>query len=394
MTLSDDDWNRLKQLQGRLAPLPRESRKILIYNVVGNLCDNSPFAEILAIQGQREFFESLDQLWRTFQDDAYIQSYIENLEPLTINREDKKWIQALVQGFKFVPPPAKETSILARAVLWVLQQNEALKSKLLEATKHVDSVPIPQGIETQQQWVDGFLAHDFPLMCFRGTLDACFDRKIRFEEPSAKKDLTVLKDLFMVASFPGEDKQILVDAMQSAWNGSTSKAESSPLQTTDKLFAEDMLISTWMQVSKQELEDWEILKLLHRDPNYPINKSERDSVLFRRVHLLSQPPGQRPSGMGLAEWYAECCICEYTGRSQKPTNPIAEFNAFLAQLAKRQAIAAMFITKEFQEGIIALKEHCPSLVLVILSASDASRYSSIYRELAFTDSNLARICRS
>ena len=393
MTLKSDDWIRLKELQKRLAPLSPASRRILVYKIVGPLCDNSPFAEILAINGQREFFETLDQLWRTIEDESYIQDYIENLEPLTLNRDDKKWIQGLTRRIKFVPPPAKETNILAKAALWVLQQNETLKFKLLAAIKHVDSVEIPQGIETEQQLMDGFLAHDFPLMCFRGTLDACLDRRIRFEEPSAKKDLTVLKDLFMVASFPGDDKRILVDAMQGAWNGSISKS-GSPLQTTDKLFAEDMLISTWMQVSKQELEDWEILKLLHRDPNYPVNKSERDSVLFRRVHVLSQPSGQRPTDMGLAEWYAECCICEYTGKLQKPASPIAEFNEFLAELAKRQAIAAMFITQEFQEGIDALTKHCPSLVLVILSATDASRYSSIYRELAFTDSNLARICRS
>ena len=393
MTLKSDDWIRLKELQKRIAPLPPASRRILVYKIVGPLCDNSPFAEILAINGQREFFETLDQLWRTIEDESYIQDYIENLEPLTLNRDDKKWIQGLTRRIKFVPPPAKETNILAKAALWVLQQNETLKSKLLAAIKHVDSVEIPQGIETEQQLMDGFLAHDFPLMCFRGTLDACLDRRIRFEEPSAKKDLTVLKDLFMVASFPGDDKRILVDAMQGAWNGSISKS-GSPLQTTSKLFAEDMLISTWMQVSKQELEDWEILKLLHRDPNYPVNKSERDSVLFRRVHVLSQPSGQRPTDMGLAEWYAECCICEYTGKIQKPASPITEFNEFLAELAKRQAIAAMFITQEFQEGIDALTKHCPSLVLVILSATDASRYSSIYRELAFTDSNLARICRS
>jgi hypothetical protein len=393
MTLKSDDWIRLKELQKRLVPLPPASRRILVYKIVGPLCDNSPFAEILAINGQREFFDALDQLWQTIDEESYIQDYIENLEPLTLNRDDKKWIQGLLRRIKFVPPPAKETNILAKAALWVLQQNETLKSKLLAAINHVDSVEIPRGIETEQQLMDGFLAHDFPLMCFRGTLDACLDRRIRFEEPSAKKDLTVLKDLFMVASFPGEDKKILVDAMQGAWNGSISKA-GSPLQTTDKLFAEDMLISTWMQVSKQELEDWEILKLLHRDPNYPVNKSERDSVLFRRVHVLSQPSGQRPTDMGLAEWYAECCICEYTGKIQKPASPITEFNEFLAELAKRQAIAAMFITKEFQEGIDALTKHCPSLVLVILSATDASRYSSIYRELAFTDSNLARICRS
>ena len=393
MTLKSDDWIRLKELQKRLAPLSPASRRILVFKIVGPLCDNSPFAEILAINGQREFFETLDQLWRTIEDESYIQDYIENLEPLTLNRDDKKWIEGLTRRIKFVPPPAKETNILAKAALWVLQQNETLKSKLLAAIKHVDSVEIPRGIETEQQLMDGFLAHDFPLMCFRGTLDACLDRRIRFEEPSAKKDLTVLKDLFMVASFPGEDKKILFDAMQGAWNGSMSKA-GSPLQTTDKLFAEDLLISTWMQVSKQELEDWEILKLLHRDPNYPVNKSERDSVLFRRVHVLSQPSGQRPTDMGLAEWYAECCICEYTGKLQKPASSIAEFNEFLAELAKRQAIAAMFITKEFQEGIDALTKHCPSLVLVILSATDASRYSSIYRELAFTDSNLARICRS
>jgi hypothetical protein len=393
MTLKSDDWIRLKDLQKRLAPLPPASRRILVHKIVGPLCDNSPFAEILAINGQREFFDALDQLWQTIDEESYIQDYIENLEPLTLNRDDKKWIQGLLRRIKFVPPPAKETNILAKAALWVLQQNETLKSKLLAAIKHVDSVEIPRGIETEQQLMDGFLAHDFPLMCFRGTLDACLDRRIRFEEPSAKKDLTVLKDLFMVASFPGEDKKILVDAMQGAWNGSISKA-GSPLQTTDKLFAEDMLISTWMQVSKQELEDWEILKLLHRDPNYPVNKSERDSVLFRRVHVLSQPSGQRPTDMGLAEWYAECCICEYTGKIQKPASPITVFNEFLAELAKRQAIAAMFITKEFQEGIDALTKHCPSLVLVILSATDASRYSSIYRELAFTDSNLARICRS
>ena len=393
MTLKSDDWIRLKELQNRIAPLSPASRRILVYKIVGPLCDNSPFAEILAINGQREFFETLDQLWKTIDEESYIQEYIENLEPLTLNRDDKKWIQGLTRRIKFVPPPAKETNILAKAALWVLQQNETLKSKLLAAIKHVDSVEIPQGIETEQQLMDGFLAHDFPLMCFRGTLDACLDRRIRFEEPSAKKDLTVLKDLFMVSSFPGDDKRILVDAMQGAWNGSISKS-GSPLQTTDKLFAEDLLISTWMQVSKQELEDWEILKLLHRDPNYPVNKSERDSVLFRRVHVLSQPSGQRPTDMGLAEWYAECCICEYTGKLQKPASPIAEFNEFLAELAKRQAIAAMFITQEFQEGIDALTKHCPSLVLVILSATDASRYSSIYRELAFTDSNLARICRS
>jgi len=393
MTLKSDDWIRLKELQKRLAPLSPASRRILVYKIVGPLCDNSPFAEILAINGQREFFETLDQLWQTIDEESYIQDYIENLEPLTLNRDDKKWIQGLTRRIKFVPPPAKETNILAKAALWVLQQNETLKFKLLAAIKHVDSVEIPQGIETEQQLMDGFLAHDFPLMCFRGTLDACLDRRIRFEEPSAKKDLTVLKDLFMVASFPGEDKKILVDAMQGAWNGSMSKA-GAPLQTTDKMFAEDMLISTWIQFSKQELEDWEILKLLHRDPNYLVNKSERDSVLFRRVHVLSQPSGQRPTDMGLAEWYAECCICEYTGKLQKPASPIAEFNEFLAELAKRQAIAAMFITQEFQEGIDALTKHCPSLVLVILSATDASRYSSIYRELAFTDSNLARICRS
>ncbi len=393
MTLKSDDWIRLKDLQKRLATLPPASRRILVHKIVGPRCADSPFAEILAINGQREFFETLDQLWQTTEDASFIHDYIENLEPLTLNRDDKKWIQGLLRRIKFVPPPAKETNILAKAALWVLQQNETLKSKLLAAINHVDSVEIPRGIETEQQLMDGFLAHDFPLMCFRGTLDACLDRRIRFEEPSAKKDLTVLKDLFMVASFPGEDKKILVEAMQGAWDGPISKA-GSPLQTTSKLFAEDMLISTWMQVSKQDLEDWEILKLLHRDPNYPVNKSERDSVLFRRVHVLSQPSGQRPTDMGLAEWYAECCICEYTGKIQKPASPIAEFNEFLAELAKRQAIAAMFITKEFQEGIDALMKHCPSLVLVILSATDASRYSSIYRELAFTDSNLARICRS
>jgi hypothetical protein len=70
------------------------------------------------------------------------------------------------------------------------------------------------------------------------------------------------------------------------------------------------------------------------------------------------------------------------------------FNLLLDKLEKTKAVAALFITKEFKETISVLKKHFPRLILVVLSATDADRYSSIYTEISFIDGNIDRICRS
>jgi hypothetical protein len=111
------------------------------------------------------------------------------------------------------------------------------------------------------------------------------------------------------------------------------------------------------------------------------------------VHVLSQPAVQ-PTGDALIQEYAQSCICEATGIPQNPDNPIKAFNDFLEELAEDQAIAALFITKEFTDTIGVLKKYFPRLILVILSTTDADRYSGIYREISFVDNNIARICRS
>jgi len=392
MTLTDEDWNRLKLLQARLGSIPKTSRKSLLHKIVGPKCENTPFAEIIEIQGHREFFEALDHLWQAVQDEGFIHKYIQALEPLTINSSDGLWIRELIDRLKHVPPPPKETDLLTTAVGGVLKRNRVLGEKLLEATRHVDSVSLPHGIRTQEELVSQFLKNEFPLMCLRGTLDACVDRQMQFEDPSTKKDLIVLKDVFTVASFPGDDKRKIVGAMQAAWD-KTEPEEGAELETSSKDFAEDLLISAWLQITNQKLEDWEVLKLLHRDPNYPLNAKERKSVMFRRVHVLSQPAVQ-PTGDTIVYEYAKSCLCEVTGKDQNPTDPIKMFNLLLDKLEKTKAVAALFITKEFKETISVLKKHFPRLILVILSATDADRYSSIYTEISFIDGNIDRICRS
>jgi hypothetical protein len=391
MPMTDEDWKRLKLLQNRLQ-INAPGRNNLLFEIVGQKSKNDPFAQILQISGDSDFFDALNNLWKVFDDNLLIEKYIRALQHHTVNGSDQQWIRELIERLGRVPPSPKETDILLDAVGSILERNEVLGKNLLEATQHVRSAKIPRGMQNQREWVSQFLTHDFPLICLRGTLDACVNRQIRFEDPSTRKDLIVLKDMFTVASFPGEDKKKLLEAMQSVWMKAEIK-QGAELKTSSKSFAEDMLISTWLQVTDQQLEDWEVLQLLHRDPNYPINAKERKSVMFRRVHVLSQPAVQ-PTGDALIRKYAESCICEATGILQNPENPITVFNNFLEVLAEDHAIAALFITKEFTETIGVLKKYFPRLVLVILSTTDAERYSSIYREISFIDNNIARICRS
>ena len=143
MPLTDDDWTRLKLLQTRLK-VDAAGRRNMLFKIVGQKSNNDPFAAILQIPGAGDFFEALDNLWKTIQDNNLIDKYIQALEPLTINGSDQLWIRELIERIGRIPPPPKETDILFNAVSGILKRNAVLGKNLLEATRHVRSAKIPR----------------------------------------------------------------------------------------------------------------------------------------------------------------------------------------------------------------------------------------------------------
>ena len=122
MPLTDDDWTRLKLLQTRLK-VDAAGRRNMLFKIVGQKSNNDPFAAILQISGDGDFFEALDNLWITIQDNELIDKYIQALEPLTINGTDQLWIRELIERIGRVPTPPKETDILFNAVSGILKRS-------------------------------------------------------------------------------------------------------------------------------------------------------------------------------------------------------------------------------------------------------------------------------
>ena len=125
MPMTDDDWTRLKQLQKRLK-VDAAGRKNMLFEIVGKRSNDDPFASILAIPGDAEFFQALDNLWKSIEDNKLIEKYIQTLMPLTINGADQLWIGELIERLGRVPPPPKETNILWNAVSSILKRNAVL----------------------------------------------------------------------------------------------------------------------------------------------------------------------------------------------------------------------------------------------------------------------------
>jgi hypothetical protein len=209
------------------------------------------------------------------------------------------------------------------------------------------------------------------------------------------RTLHICKAYFRSASLPAEDKQVVYTALKDAFlvSEKSSRRASRPIQTANKQFAEDLLISTWIQVSQRSLEKSEIYKLIHREPISGNPITDADRIVFATVRILSQPTDPDNSSR-LSIWFAKCCWQELMGTSVMPDDPIDAVNNFISRMANLKAATAMLITKDRTEAIQELKKTFPQLVLIPLSETDAKRYSEILTEMSIIEKLISQICQS
>jgi hypothetical protein len=356
-----------------------------VQTVLGATASSDSLTQKITSGDRSGFFSQVEGLLRETYPNKQLQ-YIELLEDLAgIN--GYRYIEML-NWLRYVPAPAKETEIISRVITGVLNKN-LLGVRLLFALDHVNSVEIPSGIEDQAQLVTKFLADVHPLQCLRGTLDACVDRKMRFDD-AAIKDLSVLSDLFTLASFPSSDKISVLNAMQA-----TLKSESTNrvmhIKTSNRKFAEQMLKSAWLQVAGHKLDDVQIVQLLHGDPRYPPGASNRNRTPVRHpVSLLSQPADIR-TGSGMLDSLAQSLRCEAANDIEDVKEPVKELNKYLDNLSNKSKVAALFMEKEFEEAIGLVTSTFPRLMVLVCDKEDSLGYSSIYSELSFIEGSLERL---
>jgi hypothetical protein len=277
----------------------------------------------------------------------------------------------------------------------LLQSDKALLDALLAATKELGKEYFQKPPTNADYLVLGILSHPFPLQCCNGILRGLYLKKLRFTHDSATRSLHICKAYFRIASLPAEDKKVVYTALEDAFlvSRKSSQGASRPIQTANKQFAEDLLISTWIQVSQRPLENSEIYKLIHREPISGNPITDADRIVFATVRILSQPTDPDTSSR-LSIWFAKCCWQELMGTSVMPEDPIEAVNNYISQMAKLKAATAMFITKDRTEAIQELKKTFPQLVLIPLSETDAKRYSEILTEMNIIEKLINQICQS
>jgi hypothetical protein len=328
-------------------------------------------------------------------DDGIFRRYLEAIQGYVLNQSDLDWLKSRLEPDE--PPPVEPDTfgVVLEALVSLLQSDKALLDALLAATKELGKEYFQTPPANAGDLVLGILSHPFPLQCFNGILRGLYLKKLRFTHDSAMRSLHICKAYFRIASLPAEDKKVVYTALEDAFlvSRKSSQGASRPIQTANKQFAEDLLISTWIQVSQRPLENSEIYKLIHREPISGNPITDADRIVFATVRILSQPTDPDNSSR-LSIWFAKCCWQELMGTSVMPEDPIEAVNNDISQMAKLKAATAMFITKDRTEAIQELKKTFPQLVLIPLSETDAKRYSEILTEMTIIEKLIYQICQS
>jgi hypothetical protein len=391
---SKEDWKRLEELLHRIC-IERSSREALLIKVFDGRIGVGAIADLLHVPGAQDFFQKLNYTIKTVGDDGVFRRYLESLQGYVLNQSDLDWLKSRLEPDD---PPSVEPDtfgVVLEALVSLLQSDKALLDALLAATSAIGQEYFQKPSATADDLVRGILSHPFPLQCFSAILTHFYLQKKRLSNDSAMRTLHICKAYFRSASLPAEDKQVVYVALKDAFLASekSSRRASMPIQTANKQFAEDLLISTWIQVSQRSLEKSEIYKLIHREPISGDPITDADRIVFATVRILSQPTDPDNSSR-LSIWFAKCCWQELMGTSVMPDDPIYAVNNFISQMAKLKAATAMLITKDRIEAIQELKKTFPQLVLIPLSETDAKRYSEILTEMSIIEKLISQICSS
>jgi hypothetical protein len=394
VNFSKEDWKRLEELLQR-TELARSSREALLIKVFDGRIGVGAIADLLHVPGAQDFFQKLNYTIKTVGDDGVFRRYLESLQGYVLNQSDLDWLKSRLEPDD---PPSVEPDtfgVVLEALVSLLQSDKALLDALLAATSAIGQEYFQKPSATADDLVRGILSHPFPLQCFSAILTHFYLQKKRLSNDSAMRTLHICKAYFRSASLPAEDKQVVYVALKDAFLASekSSRRASMPIQTANKQFAEDLLISTWIQVSQRSLEKSEIYKLIHREPISGDPITDADRIVFATVRILSQPTDPDNSSR-LSIWFAKCCWQELMGTSVMPDDPIYAVNNFISQMAKLKAATAMLITKDRIEAIQELKKTFPQLVLIPLSETDAKRYSEILTEMSIIEKLISQICSS
>jgi hypothetical protein len=394
VNFSKEDWKRLEELLQR-TELARSSREALLIKVFDGKIGVGSVADLLHVPGAQDFFQKLNYTIKKSGDDGIFRRYLESLQGYVLNQSDLDWLKSRLEPDE--PPPVEPDTfgVVLEALVSLLQSDKALLDALLAATKELGKEYFQTPPANAGDLVLGILSHPFPLQCFNGILRGLFLKKLRFTHDSAMRSLHICKAYFRIASLPVEDKKVVYTALEDAFlvSRKSSQGASKPIQTANKQFAEDLLISTWIQVSQRPLENSEIYKLIHREPISGNPITDADRIVFATVRILSQPTDPDTSSR-LSIWFAKCCWQELMGTSVMPEDPIEAVNNYISQMAKLKAATAMFITKDRTEAIQELKKTFPQLVLIPLSETDAKRYSEILTEMTIIEKLIYQICQS
>jgi hypothetical protein len=394
VNFSKEDWKRLEELLQRIK-LEKSSREALLIKVFDGNIGVGAVANLLQIPGIQDFFQILNHTIKMARDDGIFRRYLESLQGYVLNQSDLDWLKSRLEPDE--PPPVEPdtVSVVLEALVSLLQSDKALLDALLAATKELGKEYFQTPPANAGDLVLGILSHPFPLQCFNGILRGLYLKKLRFTHDSAMRSLHICKAYFRIASLPAEDKKVVYTALEDAFlvSRKSSQGASRPIQTANKQFAEDLLISTWIQVSQRPLENSEIYKLIHREPISGNPITDADRIVFATVRILSQPTDPDNSSR-LSIWFAKCCWQELMGTSVMPDDPIEAVNNDISQMAKLKAATAMFITKDRTEAIQELKKTFPQLVLIPLSETDAKRYSEILTEMTIIEKLIYQICQS
>lgn len=394
VNFSKEDWKRLEELLQRIV-LEKSSREALLIKVFDGKIGVGAVANLLQIPGKQDFFQILNHTIKTVGDDVFFRRYLEAIRGYVLNQSDLDWLKSRLEPDE--PPPVEPDTfgVVLEALVSLLQSDKALLDALLAATKELGKEYFQTPPANAGDLVLGILSHPFPLQCFNGILRGLYLKMLRFTHDSAMRSLHICKAYFRIASLPAEDKKVVYTALEDAFlvSRKSSQGASRPIQTANKQFAEDLLISTWIQVSQRPLENSEIYKLIHREPISGNPITDADRIVFATVRILSQPTDPDNSSR-LSIWFAKCCWQELMGTSVMPEDPIEAVNNDISQMAKLKAATAMFITKDRTEAIQELKKTFPQLVLIPLSETDAKRYSEILTEMNIIEKLINQICQS
>lgn len=394
VNFSKEDWKRLEELLQR-TELARSSREALLIKVFDGNIGVGAVANLLQIPGIQDFFQILNYTIKKSGDDGIFRRYLESLQGYVLNQSDLDWLKSRLEPDEPLPVEPDTFGVVLEALVSLLQSDKALLDALLAATKELGMEYFQTPPANAGDLVLGILSHPFPLQCFNGILRGLFLKKLRFTHDSAMRSLHICKAYFRIASLPVEDKKVVYTALEDAFlvSRKSSQGASKPIQTANKQFAEDLLISTWIQVSQRPLGNSEIYKLIHREPISGNPITDADRIVFATVRILSQPTDPDTSSR-LSIWFAKCCWQELMGTSVMPEDPIEAVNNYISQMAKLKAATAMFITKDRTEAIQELKKTFPQLVLIPLSETDAKRYSEILTEMTIIEKLIYQICQS